>query len=355
MNKQDLITPEQYDLFERSGISELPIPILMAFQPVTFERYSYPTRIFKPRDVLRYADHNCEPEVAGLFKEGATFDPVGYVNSFTLDEFELLDKLRGAVSEATLNDFGRAVRPVSNLLAQTGPFRVMSHLARFFSQKSISLFEVGPGAGYLGALMAVAGHKYFSYDITQSLYIWQQYLLRTVAPDDFFDTAQANSFEPPTSCKVVHLPWWQYVRMLHQCPIRSDVVYSNSNLGEMSPVALKQVLHISRKMLQGSDIGLFYYFSTGMTAQNSPEQLAAAFVAAGYRLVFEKPFMAYVLQDRDPSFILEAFREGIPFHDPSGRGGRHNANEVMALKRSEAPLDAEFAKWQYGWQPPYTD
>lgn len=355
MREQKMMLPEQYDAFERLGISQLSIPIMMAFKPVTFERYAYPIHINALRDVLRYADHNCEPEVAGLYRDGATFDPVGYVNAFTSDEYDLLNILRDRVANATQSDFGRAVRPVSNLLVQTGPFRVMAHLAKIFHLEPLTLFEVGPGAAYLGAMMAVAGHRYISYDITQSLYIWQQYLLNTVAPADFSETASMATFDSNNIARIVHLPWWQYVNFLHNCPVRSDVVYSNSNLGEMSPLALKLVLHVSREMLQDSQVGLFAYFSTGMTAQNSPEQLAAAFVAAGYRLVFDKPFMAYMLDDRDSSRIEKAFRDGIPFYDPSGRGGRHGATEVMALKRSEAPLDSALAEWHYGWQAPYTD
>lgn len=355
MDKKELISPAQYDAYESAGSEELSIPALMAFKPVTFERHAYPTHISTMREVLRYADHNSEAEVPGLFKPGATFAPVGYVNAFTQDERDLIARARDMVADATLADFARSIRPVTNLLVQTGPFRVMAHLASFFGRAPLALFEVGPGAAYLGVLMSLAGHRYMAYDVTQSLYIWQQYLLHACAGGDFVETAEKSEFDASIQSRVVHLPWWQYVRFLHRCPVRADVVYSNSNLGEMSPLALKHVLHISRRMLTDSPIGLFAYFSTGMTAQSSPEQLAAAFVAAGYRQVFQQPFVAYVLEEADHRAIETAFARGIPFYDPSVRGGRFEANEVMALKRSEAPLDALFAEWNYGWQPPYID
>lgn len=355
INRQELITPEQYDAFERHGVTDLPIPVMMAFKPVTFERYAYPTHIHELREVLRYADHNCEAEVPGLYRPGATFAPVGYVNSFTVDEREMLDTLRNRVANATLRDFGRAIKPATNLLVQMGPFRVMSHLARTFNLATMTLFEVGPGAAYLGAMMAVAGHRYFSFDVTQSLYVWQQYLLNTVAEGDFAETAGRPDFDPSIPERVVHLPWWQYVKLLYGTKAQADVVYSNSNLGEMSPLALKHVLHISREMLQDSPLGLFAYFSTGMTAQNSPEQIAAAFVGAGYRLAFKEPFMAYVLEGQNCDQIAAAFIDGIPFYEPSGPGVRFDANQVMAMKRSEAPLDTQLAAWNYGWQPPYID
>jgi hypothetical protein len=349
------VTPVEYDACEQRGVAELPIPVMMAFKPVTFERYSYPTHISEMRAVLRYADHNSEAEVPGLFKPGATFAPIGYVNEFTADERELLATLRGRVASALLADFGRAIKPVTNLLVQIGPFRVMSHIAQALGRSPLTLFEVGPGAAYIGAMMSVAGHRYLSYDVTQSLYIWQQYMLRAVAGGAFAETAGLPAYSPPESARIVHLPWWQYVKFLQDCPVSADVVYSNSNLGEMSPLALKHVLHISRRMLQDSPVGLFAYFSTGMTAQSSPEQIAAAFSAAGYTLAMKEPFMAYVLEGRDPTPVQQAFRNGIPFYDPSGRGGKFDANSVMALKRSEAPLDVDLAAWNYGWTPPYVD
>jgi hypothetical protein len=350
---QNLILPNEYDFFEDLGCEELPIPIMMAFKPVTFDKHSYPTHINKIRSILRYADHNFEAEVPGLFKQGAKFSPIGYVNRFTADEKELLQVVRERVGTSLSLDFGRCIKPVTNLLVQIGPFRVMSHIAQIFEKKPLTLFEVGPGAAYIGAMMGLTGHKYLSYDITQSLYIWQQYMLRAVGRDIFFDTASQLEYNPPDNAKIIHLPWWHYVRFLQNCPVKADVVYSNSNLGEMSPLSLKHVLHISRKMLEKSEIGFFIYFSTGMIAQNSVEQIATAFDQAGYELVMKEPFMAYVIRGRNKNSIDQIFAEGIPFYDPSGRKGSFDANEVMALSRSEAPLDLDLANWNYGWPPPY--
>ncbi len=62
--------------------------------------------------------------------------------------------MREQVSIATRQQFGRGIRPIGNLLVQTGPFRVMHHLAHTFAQPRLSVFEVGPGMGYLGAMLA---------------------------------------------------------------------------------------------------------------------------------------------------------------------------------------------------------
>lgn len=358
------LTPAVYDRFERRALSRLPVPVLMAYRPVTYQQVGFPVRVTRELELLRYVDHNFEPEVPGLFRPGARFAPIAYVNAFTPDERDLLKTVRDRVAAMTARRFGRSIRPITNLMVQMGPFRIMHEIARVSGKPKIGVFEVGPGLGYLGALLALAGHRYLSFDVTQALYLWQNRLLRTVADDDFMETA-TSLWRPPLDARrviplpwwqrIVHLPWWQYVNLLWGCPIKADIVYSNSNLGEMSLLALKHVLAISRIMLADSDIGLFMYMSTGMLAQNSAESLAVEFAQFGYRKICDSPFVGYVLGDRDVSAILSAFADGVPHYSPSGAPPTLAANEVMALKRAEAPLDTQLTVWNYGWQPPFVD
>ena len=362
-----MLSIEEYNASERLATIGRSIPELMAFRPITFQQVGYPTHVSLEGELARYVDHNFEAEVPGLFKPGAVFAPIGYVNEFTADEKKLFDSVRDAVAAMTLRRFGRAIRPITNLLVQMGPYRVMDHLAKSFGTKQLAVFEVGPGLTYLGALLVQAGHRYLSYDVTQSLYLWQNRLLAEVAGGDFVEMAMDPDPNRLMSGRVVHLPWWEYVKFLSGTEVRADIVYSNSNLGEMSRVALKHVLHISRQMLAGSKLGLFMYFSTGMCAQNSPEVLAAEFEQFGYHKVFDSPFVAYVLNEdkgsvltrvfnQDKASVLEkAFRHGVPLFDPSGNRARLTANEVMALRRAEAPLDVQLTCWNYGWTPPFID
>lgn len=346
------LTPDQYDRLEQTALEDQSIPALMAFRPATFQLHGYPAHISSMRELQRYVDHNFEPELPAFFQAGATFPPIGYVNRFTQDESDLLNAVREQVSIATRQQFGRGIRPIGNLLVQTGPFRVMHHLAHTFAQPRLSVFEVGPGMGYLGAMLASTGHQYMSYDVTQALYLWQSFLLDALAGDEFVELATAPGAE---AARVAHMPWWQYSKLVHNCPVRADVVYSNSNLGEMTDLALRHVLQISRDMLAGSDIGLFVYFSTGMTAQNSRETIVATLGEFGFQRIMEHPFNAFVVGTRNAARIAGAFAGGIPFYNPSGRGGALAANAVMALKRDEAPLDVALAEWRFGWRPPYVD
>lgn len=346
---------EIYDSVEQRAMIGCTIPELMAFRPVTFEQVGYPTRVRFEEELARYVDHNFEAEVPRLFDEGKVFPPIGYVNAFTLDEKALFDGIRDAVAAMSLRSFGRAMRPITNLMVQMGPYRTMDHLAKSFDIKQLAVFEVGPGLAYLGALLAQAGHRYLSYDATQSLYLWQNRLLAEIAGDDFVEMANAPDPQQALSGRVVHLPWWEYVKFLQGTAVRADVVYSNSNLGEMSRLALRHVLHISRHMLAGSKIGLFMYFSTGMCAQNSAETIASELTQFGYHKVFDSPFIAYTVNPGSVAAVSRAFRDGIPHVNPSGSSKRLTASEALALRRAEAPLDVQLTTWNHGWIPPFID
>jgi hypothetical protein len=350
-----IISIEAYEQAERRALIARTVPELMAFRPVTFEQVGYPTQVRFEEELARYVDHNFEGEVPGLYEKGAAFAPIGYVNAFTPDEQRLLDDIRDAVAALTLRHFGRAMRPITNLMVQMGPYRAIHHLAHSFGLPPLTVFEVGPGLGYLGALLAGTGHRYLSYDITQSLYLWQNRLLAEIAEEQFVEMAIDPYPERLLTERVVHLPWWEYVKFLSGTSVRADIVYSNSNLGEMSLLALKHVLHISRHMLAGSKLGLFMYFSTGMCAQNSAESIAAEFAQFGYQKVFDTPFVAYVLDPDNSASVAAAFKDGIPHVNPTLSDVRLTANEVMGLRRTEAPLDVQLTAWNYGWQPPFID
>jgi hypothetical protein len=353
------LTVERYDAAEALALAGLSIPHLMAFRPVAFESVGWPTKVRHDNELLRYVDHNFEGEVPSLYKPGAAFSPIGYRNEFTLDELSLISAVRDRVADLTENQFGRRTRPMTNLLVQTGPFRVMQQLASAPGQKQLTVFEVGPGAGYLGAMLAQAGHRYLSYDVAQSLYIWQSRLLQAVADSDFIELAGMEATVTETretsEARVVHLPWWMYVRLLTGTSLRADVVYSNSNLSEMTNLALRHVLQISRHMLADSRCGLFCFFSKGMPSQTPHDQIDSVFGEYGYYKVFDKPFYAFVTNRTAVAPLKTLFAHGIRPHNPSGRKETVDAATMVSVRRAEAPLDLDLTVWRHGWRPPLLD
>ena len=352
------LTIERYDAAEAEARAGLSIPHFMAFRPVAFESVGWPTRISREAELLRYVDHNFEAEVPGLYKSGAVFDPIGYRNLFSLDEQALISEIRARVADLTERSFGRRLRPMTNLLVQTGPFRAIQQLASALGRTPLTIFEVGPGAGYLGAMLADAGHRYMSYDVAQSLYLWQSRLLQAVAGPDFVELAGLDDDaveQALRAARVVHLPWWTYVRMLDATPARADVIYSNSNLSEMTNIALRHVLHISRQMLANSPSGVFCFFSKGMPSQTPHDQIDGVFKQHGYYKVFDSPFEAFTIRPEAVRTLASIFKRGLQLYNPSGRKETVDAAAVVPVRRAEAPLDLDLTMRFHGWKPPLID
>ena len=82
---ESCLTPADYDRLEQQAIRHCSVPLLQAFRPVTYQQVGFPCHVTEEVELLRYVDHNFEPEVKGLFAEGASFPPVAYVNDFTAD------------------------------------------------------------------------------------------------------------------------------------------------------------------------------------------------------------------------------------------------------------------------------
>lgn len=348
------ISLEAYARTEAAALPTLSIPSLMAFQPATFQSVGFPVQVCSDGELVRYADHNFEGETAQMYRPDAEFAPIGFVNRFTPAEAGLATRLRDTVAHMTRERFGRAVRPMTNLMVQFGPFRSIEALSQTYGRK-LAVFEPGPGAGYLGALLAQAGYTYASYDVTQSLYLWQSHLLDAATAGTFRELAFPETQHDDDRLAVLHMPWWLFAHQMDATPLRYDLVYSNSNLGEMTLVAFRQLLLFAKVALQDSEVAAFTFFSTGMTRFNTLESIDADMKAFGFQHVMSAPFHCYQLEGRDPEPIRAAFAGGIPHIGGSRDTATLDANTVFATPRSEAPLDVQLTQWFHGWPAPLTD
>lgn len=349
-----VITADEYNSAEAKALRTLSIPSLMAFQPATFQSVGFPTNVFSDDELVRYADHNFEAEVPKMYLPDAEFTPIGFVNAFTPSEAALAKCLRDIVADMTRDQFGRPVKPMTNLMVQFGPYRCMESLSKVFGRK-LAVFEPGPGAGYLGALLALNGYTYASFDVTQSLYLWQSHLLNAVTGGAFNELVRPENQSYVNRMSVMHMPWWLFAHQNESTPLRYDVIYSNSNLGEMTKVSFHQLLNFSRIALRDSEVAIFTFFSTGMTRFNSLETIDADLAEFGFYRIMSEPFHCYQLTGRDPSLVRKAFAHGIPHIGEDDEEPNLEANTVFSTRRSEAPLDIELTQLFHKWKAPLTD
>jgi len=51
-----MLTPNAYNEAERAGVEDLPLWLIGAFQPVSFNQLNYQTRVENERDLWRFID-----------------------------------------------------------------------------------------------------------------------------------------------------------------------------------------------------------------------------------------------------------------------------------------------------------
>src|SRR5262249_16311114 len=154
-------------------------------------------------------------------------------------------------------------------------------------RQSLSIFEIGPGSGYLGAMLVEQGHGYAAMDNTQALYLLQSRLLEETAPNEFSDWARPSA-NGRAIARVTHLPCWEFVRLGRSCPFKADVVISNANLGEMREDAVRFILAMAKRMLAGSDVGMLLFTSIGDPRGTSPSTLDGVLKETGFTQVFRR-------------------------------------------------------------------
>lgn len=271
-----LLLPEQYNAMEAEAIKGMDPEVVKAFQPVQFIRSGFPTHIKELSELPKFADHLVEPETPLYFADGSRFPISGWSNGFTQTEFDLVQPIRKAVRDATAK-IGRPVRPMLMPMIHIAPLRAIRCMAPHHIPTTV--FEIGPGTGYLGPLAHRRGYVYRCMDITQSLALWQ------------------NCLHEATGMTKRQTWWWDYVA--GNAP-NTDIVYSNANLSEMTRPALERVIVTAKHQMDFSDLAAFMYFHLGDPHHVSAGDVHAIFKASGFRLAQESPVTIWQLEDRRP-------------------------------------------------------
>jgi hypothetical protein len=321
--RSSVLTVEEYDAAEQEAKIGLSFTEIMAFVPRTFEALGFPHRVKDERELIRYADWNRDAGNQEYFKPDHFFYGPSVRTVYTHDEVEAMDHVRDRAVEVT-SALGRAVRPVCGPFAQLGLFRILMALGRQCGRR-LWVFEVGPGTGYLGALLLDQLWTYSFTDNAQALFLWQSRLL----------LGKANG-----------VSWWDFVRGKNPTV---DVVVSNSNLGEMTNDALKITLRNAQNMLEQSSLGLFLFTSMGLQQHNTRNDVHQEFLNLGFKQVCSHLFQGYVIGALPGGHGLD---RNIPLFDPSGRGGAMSGAEACHLPSDQHPLDLAVTKLLEDWEPP---
>jgi hypothetical protein len=124
------------------------------------------------------------------------------------------------------------------------------------------IVEIGGGAGYLGALLALRGYRYIATDVSQVFYILQSHLLSRVAPQGHLDLVaprygadDLGALQPGQAATV---PWWRWAQRSTLSCLSIDLATSNHNLLEMDPASRLYHLAAVRERLSPGGVGFVF-------------------------------------------------------------------------------------------------
>lgn len=373
-----MIPIDVYDGFEHEANSTQPNSIQMAFTPSTFLELNCPVRVDHEGEFVRFIDSMHEFSAGDFFQRPFPLSP---------DEGDLIRRIGDHVADYSAKAFGRSIRPWVAPLSALEMFRVVTATAERLGKKSLTVLEIGPGSGYLGALLHLAGHRHISMDNTQAYYLWQNRLFSSLAGDGFAELAdpvQPLADDPAKT--MVHLPWWRFVQLHETLPFKVDVVICDHALNEISATALRYILRVAHGMLAQVENGVFLFCYPGHAQKRNEAQLFREFDRTGYQILFKRLFYglglkggglaplaitvkeatsinrlvrAWVkirrhrLRSRYPQLL--SLDSQVPRYNPSGRQGTISPAEAVPIRREEQPPDYIFVRATGAFVPPFID
>lgn len=359
-----ILSVKEYNDCEKNPLKDLCNRSIQSFMPVTFSQLNYPTSVFEEAELIRYVDVMQETTAKLYYSEDF---------KYTQDEVLLFKRVCDKVEELTLNEFGKKIKPWLGLAA-IPMFRIIEAIKKYFLRKDMSVFEIGPGSGYLGAFLISSGYPYTSMDNTQAFYLWQNRLYHYLAGEEFNDLV----FDKPIIKTVNHIPWWKYCNLYKNNELRADVIICDHALCEIEKIGLKYILETSKKMLSDSEVQMFIYSSPGKRHISSVNELHNAFLSAGFVLInLHKGFIAYtpknselsryeikvktltnrslfekicykinkIKNDIKGNVFYKNIEDDIIFYNPSKSPERYIAYDFMRLCWDESPYDYSFLSY----------
>jgi len=281
-----LLSAEVYDAEEEKAISELSNLVVQAFQPTVFQKYGYPFRVRSETELWKYIDVMHELRFEDDF--------VYFLEGITSSEFDLLKRLTEQICSFSQAQFNKKAIARGTVLRSLNALR---HVRYLFGSARPRVFELGPGCGYLGALLMLEGYPYAATDVSQALYLYQNHFWNFISDGGISDLVgggdvhdACNGIKPGSA---VHLPWWKFVALRPESVPRFDVITCNAALGEMHHDSLGFSLKIARAFLDESaeETPKVFVFEGWGHPENSHAKITERFYRSGFVLVHNDPWI----------------------------------------------------------------
>ena len=160
---------KKYEEAENNGLSKLTNSAIMAFRPAFWRMNGFPIRINDLSELWRYHDSMHDNRYYW------TKQCISNCNCSKKDLL-LLEKVADLIINFTKELNFPVVSPAQNALTRAfyQYLRIKEYTNDFSKEKTV--FEIGPGTGYLGIFLRLKGYKYAALEITQPYYLYQSLL-----------------------------------------------------------------------------------------------------------------------------------------------------------------------------------
>jgi len=220
---------ERYDAADRAGRARVPNRAIEAFALEWWNVAGYPYRIASLDELWRYHDS---------MHDGRYEKNLRLLGDVADDEVELCRRAARLIYDFSASRFRFASPGRDALTRALYQYRL---LAKQLEQATSpwTILEIGPGSGYLGLLLGLAGHRYLAVEAAQAFYVYQSELWRFAFGTDYDD-----GLERLGPSRIQHVPWWTFNEEHLQLPAL-DASTSNHALAEMHPGAVRRVFSVT--------------------------------------------------------------------------------------------------------------
>lgn len=275
------LSVDEYNKYEKDGMSKLSNRFLEAFQPDVFLNTGFPTRINKDADIMRFIDSMHDGRLRLYWEEyGFTLDK---------DEFETVKNISERIYELSKTTFGKGITVKAPLVASVHMDAVMIEPIRRKWGDKVRVFEIGGGCGSFGSIMRNKGVSYGSTDITQAFYLTQNFIWEGLFPESVAEfTCQDINDYSWNDNQIAHYPWWKLWEM-RDGNLRADIIVANHCLAEINEMSLRFYLKWSKTIFADSKLGLVIAQNPGSLRWTPFAKVLKMFEKNGYSVVFSDP------------------------------------------------------------------
>jgi hypothetical protein len=323
----NLLDPAEYDRAEMDGADGLPNRVIECSQTEVFTLLGYPTRVRSLRSAWRFADVMHEGRLRQTF-----YHYLG--DRITPEEMDICRDIAKTVWRLS-NE--RYARPVVARDALARALVVLRHVQYLFP-KGATVFEIGAGSGYLGALLALAGYRYVSTDICQGFYVFQSHLLQACTSGRLIELAtdprHLSDIKEIPAGSALHVPWWKWMREGSASVLAADVVSANHCLCEMHPRSMAYNVKMAALMLRAAGKDSAFVFESWGWQYHPAWTVTKTFADNGLAVGHVDPMIAVFVAADSPKVGLR-----LPIAIPPSQPKKTWFGQTAAVASSQEPTE----------------